>query len=104
MYCVAKYPTHPHDLNLDYFSHLQSIYGRKILGFSSHEPPNEILSGGLSYTLGARIFVKHVNINSKKYKINKYSTNPLQMAAWLKNLYETIMRIGSVAKLSLIHI
>ena len=98
LYCVAKYPTHPHDLNLKYFSHLQSIYGEKILGFSSHEYPSEILSGGLSYALGARIFEKHVNINSKKYKINKYSTNLHQMSLWLENLYETIKRIGSVEK------
>ena len=68
------------------------------MGFSSHEKPDEILSGGLAFSLGARIFEKHVNIQSKKYKINKYSTTPKQMSLWIKNLYETIERIGSKEK------
>jgi sialic acid synthase SpsE/D-lyxose ketol-isomerase len=96
LYCVAKYPTHPHDLNLDYLSYLRSEHDSKIIGFSSHENPSETLSGGLAYALGARIFEKHVNIESAKYKINKYSTNPKQMEAWIENLYQIILRLGSI--------
>jgi len=96
LYCVAKYPTHPHDLNLEYFTHLRSVYGKKIIGFSTHEDPSEALSGGLAYSLGARIFEKHVNIKSKKYKINNYSTTPEQMKIWIENLYQIILRIGNL--------
>ena len=97
LYCVAKYPTHPSHLNLAYFSNLQSIYGNKIIGFSTHENPDEVLSGSIAYSLGARIFEKHVNIKSKKYKINEYSTNPKQMEKWIENLYQTILRIGKIS-------
>ena len=97
LYCVAKYPTHPHDLNLDYFSYLRSVYDcNKIIGFSSHENPGEVLSGGLAYSLGARVFEKHVNIESRKYKMNEYSTNPKQMEMWIENLYQVILRLGTI--------
>jgi len=96
LYCVAKYPTQPNDLNLAYFKFLKEQFGDKILGFSSHENPSEILSGSLAYAMGARIFEKHVDINSKKYSINKYSTTPNQLAKWLENLNLSIDRVGSI--------
>ncbi len=98
LYCVAKYPTKPEHLNLEYFSKLKSLYGNEIAGFSTHEDPDETLSGAISYALGARIFEKHVNIKSKNYKINKYSTTPDQVIAWLENLKDTIVRMGSIQK------
>ena len=95
LYCVAKYPTNPENLNLEYFLNLKSLYGEKIAGFSTHEVPGETLSGAIAYSMGARIFEKHVNIKSNKYKINKYSTTPDQIKLWLENLKETILRYGS---------
>ena len=96
LYCVAKYPTNPENLNLSFFSYLRSIYGDLISGFSSHELPDEILSGGIAYAAGSKIFEKHVGLETKRYKLNKYSTNPNQMYDWLKNLSNTIERFGSV--------
>ena len=96
LYCVAKYPTNPENLNLSYFSYLRSIYGDLISGFSSHELPNEILSGGAAYAAGSRIFEKHVGLETKNYKLNKYSTSPNQMQDWLKNLSNIIDRFGSI--------
>ena len=101
LYCVAKYPTKPENLNLEYFSKLRSLYGSEIAGFSTHENPQETLSGALSYALGARIFEKHVNIKSKNYKINQYSTTPEQINSWLENLKRAILLIGSSKKRSL---
>jgi len=88
-------------LNLEYFSKLRSLYGSEIAGFSTHENPQETLSGALSYALGARIFEKHVNIKSKNYKINQYSTTPEQINSWLENLKRAILLIGSSKKRSL---
>lgn len=95
LYCVAKYPTKPENLNLEYFSKLKSLYGNEIAGFSTHENPEEKLSGAIAYSMGARIFEKHVNIKSKNYKINKYSTTPDQIKNWLENLKKAILLIGS---------
>jgi N-acetylneuraminate synthase len=98
LYCVAKYPTKPENLNLSYFSHLREIYGEKILGFSTHENPDEILSASLAYSLGARIFEKHVAVETGKYKKNAYSVDTIQFEKWLNNLNSSIIRIGSVKK------
>ena len=95
LYCVAQYPTQPNKMNLSFFNKLRNIYGDKIKGFSSHEMPGEFLSGGIAYSMGARIFEKHVGIKGTKYKINKYSATPSQFYKWLKYLDETILRCGS---------
>lgn len=98
LYCVAKYPTNPDNLNLNFFKELRSIYGEQIAGFSTHEIPNEDLSGSLALAMGAKIFEKHVSIVSKKYSINKYSVSPLEFKQWLTNLYESYIRLGSIKK------
>ena len=96
LYCVAKYPTEAQNLNLSYFSHLRNIYGDKVLGLSTHENPDENISGALGYVMGARIFEKHVGISKRSYKLNKYSANPSQMYNWLENLDRAITLFGSV--------
>jgi len=96
LYCVAKYPTEPSKLNLDFFRDLKKTFGKKICGFSTHELPDEFLSGSIAYSMGARIFEKHVNIKSKKFSINQYSSTPEQLDKWLDFLNQTILRIGSV--------
>jgi N-acetylneuraminate synthase len=44
LYCVATYPTEAKNLNLSYFSYLREIYGDKIMGFSTHENPDELMN------------------------------------------------------------
>ena len=100
LYCVAKYPTNPKNLNFSYFLYLREIYGDLISGISSHELPDELLSGSIAYAAGARIFEKHVGLETKNYKLNKYSTSPEQIYEWLKNLEKTIDRFGSTANRS----
>ncbi|MBD1109566.1 N-acetylneuraminate synthase family protein [Pelagibacterales bacterium SAG-MED50] len=96
LYCVAKYPTDPSNLNLSYFSYLKKIYGDKIMGFSTHENPDEEISVSMAYAMGARIFEKHVALETKKYKKNLYSVNVIQFEKWLKSLNNSILRFGSV--------
>lgn len=96
LYCVAKYPTNSDDLNLAYFHELKKLYGKKISGISLHEDPNKYLSGSIGYSMGARIFEKHVGISKGKIKLNKYSVSQNQMYNWLSCLYQTIKQIGTV--------
>lgn len=95
LYCVAKYPTKPNELNLAFFHKLKKTYGENIMGFSSHEDPNEYMSGAISYSMGARIFEKHVGVKTNKIKLNKYSTSTSQMRKWLDHLTMAIDRVGS---------
>ncbi len=103
LYCVAKYPTEPQDLNLSFFENLKNIYGEKIIGFSTHENPDEYLSSSISYSMGARIFEKHVGVQTKKFKLNKYTVDPEKLEKWLSCLKDTIQRYGSIeAKIKLL--
>jgi N-acetylneuraminate synthase len=95
LYCVAKYPTDPSELNLAFFQKLKKTYGENIKGFSSHEDPDEYMTGAISYSMGARIFEKHIGVETKKIKLNKYSTSTLQMKKWLDHLIMAIDRVGS---------
>ena len=96
LYCVAKYPTLPENLNLSYFQQLKETYGDKILGFSTHEDPNELISVSMAFAMGARIFEKHIAVETKYYKKNDYSVNISQFTKWVENLNSAIIRYGSV--------
>ena len=98
LYCVANYPTEVRDLNLDFFKVLKDIYGDLIAGISSHEIPEETMSGSIGYAMGARIFEKHIGINTEKYPLNKYSCEPKHTIAWLKNLEHAIDICGDRKK------
>jgi len=98
LYCVAKYPSVIKDLNLIFFKKLKDIYGDLIFGLSSHETPNEDLSGALAYMMGARIFEKHIGLNTKSYQLNQYSNEPKQIISWLNNIEKAIIAYGSNTK------
>lgn len=97
MYCVAKYPTSSKDLNLSYFKELNQIYPEKVIGISLHEDPFECMSGALGYSMGAKLFEKHIGVSTGDVKLNKYSTNLKQMENWLQNLSIAIDQVGSIA-------
>lgn len=97
MYCVALYPTKINDLNLEYFLKLRNKFGSVVRGFSSHEDKTSSLTGAISYSMGARIFERHINLHNRKYKINDYSIEPKQFNNWLKNLVIAIKINGSKA-------
>lgn len=96
LYCVAKYPCKPENLNIEFFNFLKKMYPEKIYGFSTHEESHEILSQTIAYSMGARIFEKHVGLKTKKYNLNKYSTTPEDLSKWLYNLKDAMTRCGSV--------
>jgi mannose-6-phosphate isomerase-like protein (cupin superfamily) len=93
---VAKYPTTPDKLNLSYFKYLKDLYGDKIRGISTHEAPNEAISGALAFSMGARIFEKHIGLQSGTYLLNEYSVDLDNAKVWLSNLKDAIIRVGSI--------
>ena len=96
LYCVAKYPSASHDLNLSYFNYLKKKYGERIVGFSTHEDPEIEISPAVAYGAGVKIFEKHVGVKTQKIKLNKYSVSPEKLEKWLGNLYNSIKIWGSV--------
>jgi N-acetylneuraminate synthase len=96
LYCVAKYPSHSNELNLSFFNYLKKKYGEKIIGFSSHEDPEINISPAVAYGAGVRIFEKHVGLETKKIKLNKYTVSPDKLKIWLTNLCDAIEIWGSI--------
>lgn len=61
LHCVSEYPCPPERLGLNKIKELIKLYPDYSVGSSDHF--NGILSGPIAYTLGARIFEKHVTLN-----------------------------------------
>ena len=96
LYCVAKYPSHTNELNLSFFDYLKKKYGEQIIGFSTHEDPEIKISPAVAYGAGVRIFEKHIGLETKIIKLNKYTVSPDKLKIWLTNLCEAIEIWGSI--------
>jgi sialic acid synthase SpsE/D-lyxose ketol-isomerase len=86
MHCISIYPSPNDTLQLNVISDFIKRYPNITIGWSTHEDPNDMLPSTLAYSCGARMFEKHIGINSKKFKLNNYSTTPEQFENYLKNL------------------
>lgn len=84
MHCVALYPTPVERLNLNQIELLRNRYPDVTAGFSTHEDPDNYSAIGLAYAKGARIFERHVGIETAKYKLNAYSSRPEQVHKWIR--------------------
>ena len=78
MHCVSLYPTEDKDLQVSFINELISRYKDVNIGWSTHEDPNNFMPSILASSLGAQIIEKHIGIQSKKFKLNKYSITPNQ--------------------------
>lgn len=94
MHCVAVYPSNNEILNLTIIKELKKRYPNIEIGWSTHEDPWNYEPVKIAYSLGARIFEKHIGINSKKYKLNKYSLTPKAFEAWYDVIIKTKQIIG----------
>lgn len=85
MHCVAIYPSKNSVLQINFIKNLIERYKNVKIGWSTHENPNEYLVGPLAYSLGARIFERHIGIDDK-YKLNNYSSTPKIFQKWVQNI------------------
>lgn len=86
MHCVAKYPTSDENLNLSRIDTLRNSFKNLRIGYSAHESPNNFEAVAIAYGKGARVFEKHIGIDTDKYKNNQYSCSPIQINNWLNSL------------------
>ena len=95
MHCVSIYPTPPEDCNLVQIKLLKERYRDKTIGWSTHEDPNNLEAIQIAYSLGARMFERHVGISNEKYILNKYSSTPKQISNWIGSYNNIIKMYGS---------
>jgi len=94
MHCVALYPTPNAKLNLNQIDILKERFPNVPIGFSTHEDPDDFNPIRIACAKGARIFERHVGMETKKHKLNKYSSKPEQIAKWIDNYKETVASCG----------
>ena len=94
MHCVAIYPTPNEKLNLNQIDLLKRRFPHVPIGFSTHENPDDYNPVRIACAKGAEIFERHVGMATKKHKLNKYSSNPQQVAKWIEAYQETMASCG----------
>jgi len=82
-HCVAKYPTDTSELQLKQIENLRRWFPHLVIGFSTHEKPDNVDAIQMAYAKGARTFEKHVGVPYGTITLNAYSANPEQVDAWL---------------------
>lgn len=95
MHCVSIYPTPEADCNLNQIDVLQKRYPRRVIGWSTHENPDEMLPVQIAVAKGAQIFERHVGMNTDKIKLNAYSSTPEQIDYWIEAYKKAIILCGS---------
>jgi len=86
MHCISLYPSEETDLQLSFIKSMKKRYSNIPIGWSTHENPNSFLPSSLANACGAELFERHIGINSKKYKLNKYSMEPHVFEEYIDNL------------------
>ncbi|GJL81747.1 MAG: hypothetical protein DHS20C01_13810 [marine bacterium B5-7] len=83
MHCVAIYPTPLEKLKLNQIELLRFRYPGIPIGFSTHEDPDNYLPVRIAVAKGAKLFERHVGMNTDKYKLNAYSSDADQVNNWI---------------------
>lgn len=94
MHCVAIYPTPADKLRLNQIELLRDRFPHITVGFSTHESPDNCSAIMMAYAKGAKIFERHVGLQTDKYPLNSYSSTPAQIDAWLSAYQEAEQSCG----------
>ena len=95
MHCVGIYPTPKEKLQLNQIELLRSRYPHITVGFSTHEEPDNFDAIKIAYAKGARLFERHVGVETEEIKLNAYSSTPEQIKKWLESYKEAIAMCGA---------
>jgi sialic acid synthase SpsE/quercetin dioxygenase-like cupin family protein len=94
MHCVAEYPTSDANLQLNQIDLLQRRYSNVEVGFSTHEPPEQVDAVKMAIAKGATLFEKHAGVPTQGRPLNAYSATPSQIRKWLEAASRAISMAG----------
>ena len=83
MHCVGEYPTLTNHLNLNQIDFFRERYPDVPIGYSTHEDPDNLDAIKMAIAKGARIFERHVGVETGHYPLNAYSSTPNHIRKWL---------------------
>lgn len=84
MHCVSIYPTRDDQANLNMIDALCRRYPDKVIGYSTHEAPENTAAVMVAVAKGARMLERHVGIAAGEHKLNAYSSSPEAVDRWVK--------------------
>lgn len=82
-HCVAAYPHHDSECELNQIDYLRNRYPQHTIGYSSHEHDDWETSITIAYAKGARTFERHIDITDGA-PMAEYSCAPEQVDVWFK--------------------
>lgn len=83
MHCVSLYPIPDEDFYLNQIDILKNRYPKKIIGWSTHEDPDDTIPISIAIGKGAKMFERHVGKITKEIKLNSYSSTAEQTEKWI---------------------
>ena len=98
MHCRAEYPVAVDDLQLNQIDLLRSRYPGRLIGFSTHEDPQNLVAVRMAVAKGAAILEKHVGVPTDTIRLNAYSASPAQVRDWVAAADETLRACGVVGE------
>ena len=98
MHCVSIYPTPDHRLQLHQIDFLRRRYPDRVIGFSTHERPDDTDPVMVAVAKGARILERHVGIETDTDKLNAYSSTPAQIDRWIKAALKAKTLCGDITR------
>ena len=94
MHCVGSYPTPDEELELNQIDYFQKRYKNLPIGFSTHEAPDNSDAVKMAIAKGARVFERHVGVETEEYPLNAYSSSPQQIKSWLESAVKAYKMCG----------
>lgn len=94
MHCVGEYPTELKNLQLNQIDLFKNRYKDVVIGFSTHEHPDDSQAVKLAVAKGVTHFEKHVAVDTEEYPKNGYSATPEDVDKWLSSMVEAYEMCG----------
>lgn len=95
MHCVSIYPIPAEEFNLNQIDVLRNRYRGRVIGWSTHEDPDETVPVQVAVAKGARMFERHVGIATGNIALNSYSATPDQADRWISAWKRAVTLCGS---------
>jgi sialic acid synthase SpsE/quercetin dioxygenase-like cupin family protein len=95
MHCVSIYPTPDEACNLGNIAGFRRRYPGRVIGWSTHESPADMIPVGIAAALGAEMFERHVGVATADIKLNAYSATPEELDRWFAAWKKAKTLIGS---------
>ena len=99
MHCMAIYPTPDNWLQLNQIDILKKRYPGVTIGWSTHESPDDTVPVAMAYAKGARMFERHIGLETSEISLNDYSSRPSQLDSWFASYNKAVSLSGGPEKI-----